>query len=66
MKPNAGSGNLQFVVIAADDDEYVSETKGISRTYINHQHIWSNNPDDSAAWEDADINNGEFGIKLIV
>lgn len=30
-----------------------------------YQEIWALNPEDSAAWEEADVNGSEFGIQLI-
>ena len=32
--------------------------------YLNVTEIWELNPDDSAAWEEADVNGAEFGIKV--
>jgi len=33
-------------------------------SYKIYQAIWALNPEDSAAWEEADVNGAEFGIKL--
>jgi len=32
--------------------------------YLNVMELWELNPDDSAAWEEADVNGAEFGIKV--
>ena len=32
--------------------------------YLHFQEIWENNPDDVAAWEEADVNGAEFGVKV--
>lgn len=46
--------------------DYVGDEETLNDNYHVHQYIWQNNPDDAAAWEEADVNGAEFGAKLTV
>ena len=36
----------------------------VEANYDYFQEIWELNPDDAAAWEEADVNAAEFGVKV--
>jgi len=43
---------------------YEGSEEALSTAYARYGEIWELNPDDSAAWEEADVNAAEFGIKV--
>ena len=44
--------------------EYEGDNINLSDSYKLHQHVWENRPSDGNSWSIADIDNGEFGVKL--
>jgi len=64
-KDDAGEVTIQGFNRSTDDDDYASGTDiYLSDNYRYYQYIWEDNPDDSAAWADADVDGAEFGLKL--
>jgi hypothetical protein len=43
---------------------YEGSEHTLSGGYVSYQHIWEDNPEDAAAWEEADVNGSEFGVKV--
>ncbi len=43
---------------------YTGAEHTLSVSYANYQDIWETNPADAAAWEEADVNGSEFGVKV--
>ncbi len=43
---------------------YIGNEHTLATSYGVHYHIWETNPADAAAWEEADVNGAEFGIKV--
>jgi len=61
-----GASRVASHVTRIDGTNYVnSNLIGSDIDYATYGSLWALNPDDSAAWEDADIANAEFGIKII-
>lgn len=44
--------------------DYEGTEVTLNDNYNVYQNIWDDNPDDAAAWEEADVNGAEFGAKL--
>lgn len=63
-KDDAGSRSIAPVVRPASTDR-VGTTQSISDSYVDYIQMYAVNPEDSAAWEIADVNGAEFGVKLI-
>jgi hypothetical protein len=55
------TNNLNLIVRSGGAD-YISGDKAVS-DWMSYYHIWETNPADSAAWEEADVNAIEIGIK---
>jgi len=43
---------------------YLGDEHTLSESYACYQDIWEDNPADAAAWEEADVNGAEFGVKV--
>jgi len=43
---------------------YTGDEHTLSESYACFQDIWEDNPADAAAWEEADVNGAEFGVKV--
>lgn len=54
--------NLKLVVRSGGTD-YLSGDKAVPATAKSLWHLWENNPADAAAWEEADVNAMEIGVK---
>lgn len=54
--------NLKLAVRSGGTD-YLSGDKTVPVTAKSFWHLWENNPADSAAWEEADVNAMEIGVK---
>jgi hypothetical protein len=44
---------------------YETDEFTLTDTYGIHQKIWEDNPADSNAWEESDIDQGEFGVRAM-
>lgn len=51
-------------VVRSNSIDYVGDEKTLTAGYTIEAHIWTDNPDDSAAWEEADINGCELGAQI--
>lgn len=69
-KENAGTRVIAAVTCPDSSPagtNYVHGTdKYLATDYLNKQSIWELNPEDSAAWEVADVDGAEFGVKITV
>jgi hypothetical protein len=63
-KDDAGSRSIAPVLRPASTDR-VGTTVSLGDNYSVNTEMFSLNPEDSAAWEIADVNGTEFGVKLI-
>ncbi|MHC4310878.1 MAG: hypothetical protein ACYSW3_00220 [Planctomycetota bacterium] len=54
-------------VMRGSSADYVLDSSGLAlgSTYSHKQMVWQENPVDSSAFAEADVNSGEFGIKLV-
>ena len=43
--------------LGSESDQQITEYKVVTS-------VWDTNPDDSSAWEEADVNGAEFGVKV--
>lgn len=57
--------NLKLVVRSGGTD-YLSGDKAVLATAKSLWNLWENNPADAAAWEEADVNAMEIGVKSAV
>jgi len=64
IRKDAPGARLGQHVTRVDGTDYVGTAFGVGLTYEYLSTIWEDNPDDAAAWEDADIDAAEFGIKV--
>jgi len=64
-KTDAGSRQCKLLTVQGGSD-YLGDAIILSDTYITETRIMEDNPDDSAAWEDADISGGEIGVEITV
>jgi hypothetical protein len=63
---NGAYDRAQHIVRPASTDRLsASKTAIFPITAISFQSIWELNPEDSAAWEEADVNGMEAGIKAV-
>lgn len=63
-KDDAGAKTIAPVVRPVSTDR-VGDTVTLADSYTQYRQIYNLNPEDSAAWEIADVNGSEFGIKLV-
>lgn len=61
-KTDAGAMKCKLLTRAGTTDDLGDEII-LSDSYTTHAEIFENNPDDSAAWEDADVNSMEPGVE---
>lgn len=54
--------NLKLVIRSGATD-YLSGDKSVPASYKGLWNLWENNPADSLAWEEADVNAMEIGVK---
>ena len=64
MRTDAIGSRLARHVTRVNSSDYEGADLGVNYSYMWGSTIWELNPDDSAAWEDADIDAAEFGIKV--
>lgn len=62
-KTDAGAMKCKLLTRAGTTDDLGDEI-ALSDSFVTHTEIFENNPDDSAAWEDADVNSMEPGVKI--
>jgi hypothetical protein len=63
-KTDAGARGIDpYTRISASN--YNGSEVSLTESYKNHQQIWETNPDDSQAWEEADVNGAKFGAELV-
>ncbi len=61
-----GASKIASHITRVNGTNYVhADLMGSDINYASYGSIWELNPDDSAAWEDADIAAAEFGVKII-
>lgn len=63
-KTDAGSKNVKLLTRAGTTDE-LSDSISLSDSYTTSVIINEDNPDDSAAWEEADVNAMEVGLEIV-
>lgn len=63
-KDDAGTRSIAPVLRPASTDR-IGTTINLSDSYVDYMQIYNTNPEDSGAWELADINGLEVGVKLI-
>ena len=62
-KTDAGAMKCKLLTRAGTTDD-LGEEIALSDSYTTHAEILEDNPDDSAAWEDADVNSMEPGVEI--
>ena len=62
-KTEAGTGKAKHV-LRINSSDYLGDEKVLTTSYTTENHIWNLNPDDSNAFETADINALELGVKV--
>ena len=62
-KTDAGTMGVKILTVQGGSD-YLSEEFALTDTFTSPARVMENNPDDSAAWEDADISGGEVGVEI--
>ena len=62
-KTDAGSKQCK-ILTRSGTTETLGSAITLSDTYKTYTEIYEENPDDSAAWEDADINAVEVGVQI--
>jgi len=62
-KDDAGARTIKHITRPVSTN-YLSDAKSIGDTYAGYLEIREVNPEDSAAWEIADVNGAEWGIEL--
>jgi len=55
----------QKLAIRVNGSEYYGDDESPALTFGNFSKIWSLNPNDAAAWEEADINAIEIGVRSV-
>ena len=63
-KTDAGSREVKVLTRAGTTDD-LSATVSLSDSYTTAVKIYEDNPDDAAAWEDADVNAMEVGVEIV-
>lgn len=62
---DSGSGSLAIMVKAGTTEAQSPDiTLAPGPGWVLHDYVWDLNPDDSAAWEDADIDALQIGVKV--
>jgi len=62
-KTDAGARKCKLLTIAGTTEDLGSEIS-LSDTFTTHTKVFEHNPDDSADWEDADINAVQVGVEV--
>lgn len=62
-KTEAGLAKVKHA-LRINSSDYLGDEKTLTTDYTTETHIWNTNPDDSAAFETADINALELGAKV--
>jgi len=63
--PNQGGLPQEGTEVArVGGTDYLGDAHIVSGDFFHHSTIWETNPDDAAAWEVADIDAAEFGVKI--
>ena len=62
-KTDAGAMKCKLLTRAGTTDDLGDEII-LSDSYTTHAEIYEDNPDDSAAWQDADVNSMEPGVEI--
>jgi hypothetical protein len=62
-KTDAGAKEAKMLTRSGTTD-MLDSTINLSDTFTTHAKIYEDNPDDSAAWEDADINAVQVGVQV--
>jgi len=62
-KTDAGARRCKIITRSGGSD-YLGDEETLSDSYQTFTTLYEDNPDDSAAWEDADVNGMEVGIKV--
>lgn len=60
-----GSVRQGAPILRVNGTNYQGDTFNIGPPYVYKHHLLEENPDDSAAWETADLDTIEFGIKVV-
>jgi hypothetical protein len=63
-KDDAGDRSIALVARPVSTD-IVGDTVALADSYTYLTQLWELNPEDSAAWEIADINGAKFGVKMV-
>jgi len=62
-KTDAGAMECKILTRAGTTDD-LGDTINLSDSFVTYTKILEDNPDDSAAWEDADVNGMEVGVEI--
>ena len=62
-KTDAGARQCKLLTRAGTTDD-LGDAIALSDTFTTHTKIFEDNPDDSADWEDADVNGMEVGVEI--
>jgi len=65
-KTDSGTRAIAAVARPASTNRVHATNHYLSTAYMYWMSLWENNPEDSAAWEVADIDGAEFGVKVTV
>jgi hypothetical protein len=63
-KTDAGTRTAKILTVQNSSD-YLGDEITLSDSFTTHARVMEDNPDDSAAWADADVNGGEVGVEII-
>lgn len=66
-KTESGTRAIQLMTRPASTNRFLTTDRYLGQTnYLHYLGIWELNPEDSAAWEVADVDGSEFGVKVSV
>ena len=65
-KTDSGTRAIVAVTRPASTNRPHATDLYIGTTYAYWRSLWEQNPEDSAAWEVADVDGAEFGVKVTV
>lgn len=65
QKMDDAGPHTERVFVRASATDYPGGTKDVTGSYLTQQHLMRVNPDDAAAWEDADLVAFEGGYELV-
>lgn len=63
-KDDAGARTVKNAIKIGSTTDYGSN-ESLADSYLYYHTIWENNPDDAAAWEDADIDSLQIGAEIV-